>query len=122
MTVGSAVAALAAESRPAELCRLGDRVVDPSDSPSTVSRSTGRSVVTRTATAPFAAWSAPYVVPSLRARPTSSRPASSAGPKLVAVRRERQPDVGVRAPAPVGDDGLRRPVQAYDAGSGHGLR
>src|SRR5665647_1409577 len=55
----------------------------PSDIPSTVSREIGRSVMTRTATAPCASWIAPYVVPLSRCSPSSSRPASTGSPKCV---------------------------------------
>src|SRR4029453_11839349 len=50
-------------------------VVTPSESPRTVTQARGRSVLTRTATAPCADSRAPYVVPFLRCSPISSRPA-----------------------------------------------
>jgi hypothetical protein len=56
-------------------------VVTPSESPRTVIRASGRSVLTRTATAPDADSRAPYVVPFLRCSPISSRPADWGGPK-----------------------------------------
>src|SRR5215213_10119587 len=56
-------------------------VVTPSESPRTVTRASGRSVVTRTATAPGADSRAPYVVPFLRCSPISSRPADWGVPK-----------------------------------------
>src|SRR5215211_835531 len=56
-------------------------VVSPSESPRTVSRFSGRSVLTRTATAPGADSRAPYVVPFLRCSPSSSRPAAWGVPK-----------------------------------------
>src|SRR5215207_7803601 len=56
-------------------------VVTPSDSPMTVTCASGRSVVTRTATAPDADSRAPYVVPFLRCSPISSRPADWGVPK-----------------------------------------
>jgi hypothetical protein len=64
---GSAVAALSAAG-------VGDAVgswavvVTPSESPRTVSRASGRSVLTRTATAPGADSRAPYVAPIERSR------------------------------------------------------
>src|SRR5215218_45971 len=56
-------------------------VVTPSESPRTVTRASGRSVVTRTAIAPGADSRAPYVVPFLRCSPISSRPADRGVPK-----------------------------------------
>src|SRR5215210_2569563 len=67
---GSAVAVLATA-----LVDSSAVVVTPSESPRTVSRASGRSVLTRTATAPGADSRAPYVVPFLRCSPISSRPA-----------------------------------------------
>src|SRR5215213_3151715 len=56
-------------------------VVTLSERPRTVTRASGRSVVTRTATAPGADSRAPYVVPLLRCSPISSRSADWGFPK-----------------------------------------
>src|SRR4051812_33280757 len=53
----------------------------PSERPSTVRWAIGRSALTRTATAPDTVCSAPYVVPSCRSCPDSSRPAACGVPK-----------------------------------------
>ena len=58
-------------------------VDSPSARASTVSRPRGRSVPTMTDVAPPAATTAPYVTPLPRCPPTSSRPASTAGPNVI---------------------------------------